>query len=272
MSRINATVKKKLDAQQKVLIPYLVAGDPDINTSLRLMHALVDAGADIIELGVPFSDPSADGEVIQRGVERSLKNCTTLLDVIALVEAFRQSNDRTPVVLMGYLNPAEILGYERFVGAASKAGVDGILMVDMPPSESAELSRLLNEASIDLIFLVAPTTSEERARLIVQRCTGYLYYVSLKGVTGAAISDSESIANNISLLRTFTDLPIVVGFGIKDPESAARMGSLADGVVIGSALVERIAGFWGNAEVDDSSIEAAVSLIAEARAELDIVN
>jgi tryptophan synthase alpha chain len=272
MSRIDSIIEERLAAKQKVLIPYLVAGDPNIDTSLRLMHALVAAGADIIELGVPFSDPSADGEVIQSGVERSLKNGTTLLDVIGLVAAFRQDNDRTPIVLMGYLNPLEILGYEKFVTAASEAGVDGVLLVDMPPSESAALSELLSAAAIDLIFLVAPTTSDERARFIAQRCTGYLYYVSLKGVTGAAISDSESIVKNVTLLRTFTDLPIVIGFGIKDPESAARMGALADGVVIGSALVEKIASFAGTTDLQDSAIDSSVSLIAEARAALDRVS
>jgi tryptophan synthase alpha chain len=272
MSRIDSIIKERLAAEQKVLIPYLVAGDPDIETSLRLMRALVAAGADIIELGVPFSDPSADGEVIQRGVERSLKNGTTLLDVIELVAAFRQENERTPVVLMGYLNPVEILGYETFVSAASKAGVDGVLLVDMPPSESTALAELLSAAAIDLIFLVAPTTSEDRALTIAQRCTGYLYYVSLKGVTGAAISDSESIVKNVSLLRTFTDLPIVIGFGIKDPESAARMGALADGVVIGSALVERIAALADTTVLDDATLESSVNLIAEARAGLDRVS
>jgi len=269
MSRIDTIVQERLAANQKVLIPYLVAGDPDLATSLRLMHALVDAGADIIELGVPFSDPSADGEVIQKGAERSLANGTTLLEVIELVAAFRQQDKRTPVVLMGYLNPVEIMGYEEFVAAASEAGVDGILLVDMPPVESLALGTLLKDAGIDLIFLVAPTTSEERAKLIAERCTGYLYYVSLKGVTGAAISDSESIAKNVNLLRTYSKIPIVIGFGIKDPDSAARMGALADGVVIGSALVEKIATLAGQAAIDDAAITERVALIANTRTRLD---
>ena len=269
MSRIDTIVQERLAANRKVLIPYLVAGDPDLDTTLRLMHALVGAGADVIELGVPFSDPSSDGEVIQKGAERSLENGTTLLDVFKLVTAFRQQDKHTPVVLMGYLNPVEIMGYEEFVAAASGAGVDGVLLVDMPPGESAGFGTLLDNAGIDLIFLVAPTTSETRARSIAERCTGYLYYVSLKGVTGAAISDTESIAENVNLLRTFTDIPIVIGFGIKDPESASRMGSLADGVVIGSALVERIATLTDKSAIDEASIEATVALIADARVSLD---
>lgn len=268
MSRIDTIVQERLAADQKVLVPYLVAGDPDAGTTLRLMHALVTAGADIIELGVPFSDPSADGEVIQKGAERSLANGTTLRDVIGLVAAFRKQDKRTPVVLMGYLNPVEIMGYEAFVTDASEAGVDGMLIVDMPPAESTELGGRLKAANMDLIFLVAPTTSESRARSIAERCTGYLYYVSLKGVTGAAISDTESIANNVQRLRSCTKIPIVIGFGIKDPESAVRMGQLADGVVIGSALVERIATLTGS-EISDADIVERVALIADVRAGLD---
>ena len=269
MSRLDAVIQERLAANQKALIPYLVAGDPDLDTSLRLMHALVAAGADIIELGVPFSDPSADGEVIQKGAERSLAKGTTLRNVIELVARFRQQDQSTPIVLMGYLNPVEIMGYERFVDAASEAGVDGVLIVDMPPTESAGLGDLLAGANIDLIFLVAPTTSESRARLIAERCSGYLYYVSLKGVTGSAISDTESIAKNVNLLRSYATIPIVIGFGIKDPESAVRMGALVDGVVIGSALVDKIAALTNRSEIDDATITASVDLIAETRASLD---
>ena len=269
MNRIDTVVQARLVAGQKVLVPYLVAGDPDLQTSLRLMHALVDAGADVIELGVPFSDPSSDGEVIQKGVERALTNGTSLTDVFNLVAQFRKTDEQTPVVLMGYLNPIEIMGYEKFVQGASQAGVDGVLIVDMPPTESAELGGLLETADISLIFLVAPTTSEARARLIASQCRGYLYYVSLKGVTGASIIDSQSIANNVSLLRTFTDIPIVIGFGIKDSESAAQMGALADGVVIGSALVSKFAEFADQSEIDEAAIANSVALIADARNSLD---
>jgi tryptophan synthase alpha chain len=259
----------KRDAGQKVVIPYLVAGDPDIELSLRLMHALVAAGADIIELGVPFSDPSSDGEVIQKGVERSLARGTTLNQVLELVARFRKQNSETPVVLMGYLNPIEIMGYETFVDGASEAGVDGVLVVDMPPTESAVLAGLLSAAEMDLIFLVAPTTSETRARLIASQCTGYLYYVSLKGVTGAAISDTDSIAKNIALLKTFTDVPVVIGFGIKDEASAAAMAALADGVVIGSALVAKIGKLPAETSLADEQIKSSVELIDAVRARLD---
>ncbi|MBT8147560.1 MAG: tryptophan synthase subunit alpha [Gammaproteobacteria bacterium] len=269
MSRIETVIQTKLAAGRKVLIPYLVAGDPDLDVSLRLMHALVAAGADIIELGVPFSDPSSDGEVIQKGAERSLARGTTLIDVMELVAAFRKQDEHTPIVLMGYLNPVEIMGYEDFAAAAGDAGVDGVLLVDMPPTEADSLSALLADAEIDLIFLVAPTTSQERARLIAERCTGYLYYVSLKGVTGLAISDTESIAKNVELLRTYTEIPIVIGFGIKDPESAKRMGALADGVIIGSALVEKIAALADRQSIENAEIEASVELIAETRSSLD---
>ncbi len=269
MSRISHCIQTRREAGLKVVIPYLVAGDPDLSTSLRLMHALVTAGADIIELGVPFSDPSSDGEVIQRGVERSLAGGTTLKQVIDLVAQFRETDQATPVVLMGYLNPVEIMGYELFVRDARAAGVDGVLLVDMPPTESSGLAGLLSDAQMDLIFLVAPTTSEPRARLIASQCSGYLYYVSLKGVTGAAIRDTESIARNIASLRSFANVPVVIGFGIKDEASAASMAELADGVVIGSALVAKIAALSAAGTADDAAIEACVALIAAVRKRLD---
>ncbi|MCB1671900.1 MAG: tryptophan synthase subunit alpha [Gammaproteobacteria bacterium] len=268
MSRISQVIKTRQASGGKIVVPYLVAGDPDLGTSLRLMHALVAAGSDIIELGVPFSDPSSDGEVIQKGAERALARGTTLLQVIDLVAQFRTTDPDTPVVLMGYLNPVEILGYEQFVNSASEAGVDGVLLVDMPPTESPPLAGMLADAGLDLIFLVAPTTSETRARLIASQCTGYLYYVSLKGVTGAAISDTDSIARNIGLLKTFADVPIVIGFGIKDENSAASLAKLADGVVIGSALVQKIAGLPAS-DAEDTEIEASVSLIGAIRKRLD---
>lgn len=269
MSRISKVFQNRLESGGKVLIPYLVAGDPNLEQTLQLMHGLVTAGADIIELGVPFSDPSSDGETIQRGAERAIAGGTSLRDVIDLVAEFRTGDDTTPVVLMGYLNPVEIMGNESFVAAASQAGVDGVLLVDMPPTESANLKQLLTEADMDLIFLVAPTTSEKRARQIAGACTGFLYYVSLKGVTGAAIKDTDAIASNVTLLRSFGELPVVIGFGIKDADSAARMAALADGVVIGSALVERIAGLSAEQAPDARRIKDAVSLIAAARQSLD---
>ncbi|MEX2132250.1 MAG: tryptophan synthase subunit alpha, partial [Pseudohongiellaceae bacterium] len=182
MSRIQKVVQQRVTPGGKLLIPYLVAGDPDLQITLELMHALVQAGADIIELGMPFSDPSSDGAVIQQGSERALASGTTLAGVLALVKKFRTTNEQTAVVLMGYLNPVEIMGYEEFAQACAAAGVDGVLLVDMPPGESGRLTGLLREQQIDSVFLVAPTTSAERAAAIVARCSGYLYYVSLKGV------------------------------------------------------------------------------------------
>lgn len=252
---------------RKILIPYLVAGDPDLDTTLALMHSLVEQGADVIELGFPFSDPSSDGPVIQRGVERALKAGTRLTDVFNLVAQFRRDNDQIPVVLMGYLNPIEIMGYEHFAERARTAGIDGVLIVDLPPSESSDLHASLRNADIDTLYLVAPTTGPKRAADIIAHTSGYLYYVSLKGVTGAALIDQEAIAGKIAELRSMTTLPIVIGFGIKDADSAAAMARFADGVVIGSALVDRIADLSPGADAD--AVTATTALIGLARDALD---
>lgn len=269
MSRITSTIKNRLGQGSKLLIPYLVAGDPNLALSLRLMDALVAAGADIIELGVPFSDPASDGPVIQQGSERALRSGTSLKDVLELVARFRRNNDATPVVLMGYLNPVEIMGYTEFAEACQQVGVDGVLLVDLPPTEAEPLSAKLRQREIDTIFLVAPTTSAARAGSIVRQCTGYLYYVSLKGVTGAAITDSAAIADNIQSLRALTRLPIVVGFGVKSPENAVAMAALSDGAVIGSALVAKIGELSSVKDPDASLLEQTVSLIRASRVALD---
>lgn len=266
MSRITKIADGAAAAGKKLLIPYLVAGDPDLPTTLALMHDLVERGADIIELGIPFSDPSSDGPVIQRGVERALAKKTTLKQVLALVAEFRERDGATGIVLMGYLNPIEIMGYAAFVEAAHGAGVDGVLTVDLPPNEASELHALLREKQLDTIFLVAPTTRAARLASIVEHCSGYLYYVSLKGVTGAALLDHDSVRENIGKLRKHTGLPIVIGFGIKDGPSAAAMGALADGVIIGSALVEKIARL---SDQSADSLGEATAVIAEAREALD---
>lgn len=265
MSLLRQTTEHASAAARKLLIPYLVAGDPNLATTLTLMHELVAQGADVIELGIPFSDPSADGPVIQRGVERSLKNGTSLSSVLQLVTQFRQADAVTPVVLMGYLNPIEIMGYQTFAQAAKQAGVDGVLTVDMPPAESGELTALLRAQDIDTIFLVAPTTSAARAQTIIQQTSGYLYYVSLKGVTGATLTDYDSVTANIETLRKLTDLPIVIGFGIKDAQSASAMALLADGIIIGSALVEQIAKLANQEEHEASAITQAAAVIGIAR-------
>jgi tryptophan synthase alpha chain len=268
MSRIKSISETAAAQGRKLLIPYLVAGDPDLALSLRLMHELVRQGADIIELGIPFSDPASDGPVIQRGVERALAGGTSLADTLKLVSQFREQDSQTGIVLMGYLNPIEIMGYGQFVAAATEVGIDGVLVVDMPPAESTELHQKLHDADLDTIYLVAPTTSATRAKAITEVCSGYLYYVSLKGVTGAALTDHESVANSINELRQLTNLPIVIGFGIKDAVSAAAMGSLSDGIIIGSALVERIADM-SPGTVNEPALVSSCEVIGAARAALD---
>lgn len=269
MSRINQIAEKAAAANRKLLIPYLVAGDPNLGTTSTLMHKLVEQGADIIELGIPFSDPSSDGPVIQRGVERSLAKGTTLQQVLELVAKFRESDTSTGIVLMGYLNPIEIMGYKRFAEMASASGVDGVLTVDLPPMEADQFNAVMRAHEIDTIFLVAPTTREARVASITEHCSGYLYYVSLKGVTGAALTDFNSVTANINSLRERTALPIVIGFGIKDAESAAAMGKLADGVIIGSALVEKIALLADQIEHDAQLLSETIKVISEAREALD---
>ena len=265
MSRLEKITNAARAEQRKLLIPYLVAGDPNLKATESLMHTLVEKGADVIELGIPFSDPSSDGPVIQRGVERALRSRTSLQDTLNLVARFRESNQDTAIVLMGYLNPLEIMGYERFVG------VDGVLIVDMPPAESSGLRSKLREAQIDTIYLVAPTTRDERARDIIAHCSGYLYYVSLKGVTGAALSNHQDIADKITDLRAMSDLPIVIGFGIKDADSARAMGSISDGVIIGSALVDKIANLAADADPSAEERDEICATIALARQALDAI-
>jgi len=272
MNRLNKVCSAAREAKRKLLVPYLVAGDPDIATTLTLMHELVKQGADVIELGFPFSDPASDGPVIQRAIERALAAGTKLSDVLALVKRFRSSDPTTPVVLMGYLNPVEIMGYEKFADSAADSGVDGVLIVDMPPGESAGLKTALRAQEIESIFLVAPTTTEKRTKAIVAQCSGYLYYVSLKGVTGAALSDEGAVGEKLSFLRQQTDLPIVIGFGIKDGASAKAMAILADGIVIGSALVSQVALLDPAAGISDSQIADTTAIIRQAREVIDSIS
>lgn len=225
---------------RKALIPFITAGDPHPNQTIDLMKALVQGGADIIELGVPFSDPMADGPTIQRASERALKHQVSLRDVLALVAAFRQENTQTPVVLMGYLNPIESMGYTEFAAAACAAGVDGVLAVDCPPEEAATFAQTLDAQGLAPIFLIAPTTPDARVRLLAQHARGYVYYVSLKGVTGSAALNPAVVAERVNVLRSMISLPIGVGFGIRDAASARAIGEAADAVVIGSRLVEEI--------------------------------
>jgi tryptophan synthase alpha chain len=242
VSRIAATFERLRQDGRKALIPYFTAGDPDPSAIAPVMHALARAGADVIELGVPFSDPMADGPTIQRSSERALAHGVTLDTVLEAVQAFRREDARTPVVLMGYANPIEAMGAERFAEAAAASGVDGVLVVDYPPEEAQEFVRFLDRRGLDAIFLIAPTTTDTRMREVAGCARGYVYYVSLTGVTGAAHFDLDSVARRLERLRTVTKLPIGVGFGIRDAASARAVARIADAVVIGSALVERLAG------------------------------
>ena len=240
MSRIASTFEGLKREERKALIPFITAGDPDPKSTVLLMHALVAGGADVIELGVPFSDPMADGPVIQRASERALRHGVSLKDVIGCVARFRETNARTPVVLMGYANPIESLGVERFADSARAAGADGALIVDYPPEEAETIVRLLDERGLDTIFLLSPTTTEQRLKQVAALGRGYLYYVSLKGVTGAAHIDLDDVTRRLSRIRACTALPVGVGFGIRDPETARRVATVADAVVIGSRLVQEI--------------------------------
>ena len=238
MSRIQQTFAA-LDGA-KALIPYITVGDPNLDTTLALMHSLVENGADILELGVPFSDPMADGPTIQRAAERALANKVSLNDVLNIVRRFRETNGNTPVVLMGYLNPIHKIGYQAFAQAAAEAGVDGVLTVDSPVETITPLHDALKARGIDCIFLIAPTTTEERIQTISRVAGGFVYYVSLKGVTGAASLDTEEVSRKIELLRKYIDIPIGVGFGISNAESARKIGAVADAVIVGSRIVKEI--------------------------------
>ncbi len=269
MSRITNCFTELKRHGKKALIPYLTAGDPNVATTLGLMHALVANGADLIELGFPFSDPSADGPVIQRAIERSLAKNTTLRSVLEIVRLFRTTNQQTPVVLMGYLNPVECMGYQNFADAAVAAGVDGVLLVDMPPEEGHDLQPIMRNAGLETIYLVAPTSSLSRIDAICKQSSGYVYYVSLKGVTGASHLDVESVATNLARLRQHTALPLGVGFGIRDADSAAQIAKIADAVVVGSALINRIAELDDRDDYTLAQLERQTSLIADMRKAMD---
>ena len=241
MSRIAPRFAQLKQSGRKALIPYITAGDPDPAVTVPMLHARVESGADVIELGVPFSDPMADGPVIQRACERALKKKVGLRRVLEMVRQFREGDRETPLVLMGYLNPIEAMGNRAFITAAVDAGVDGVLTVDLPPEEAHDFSAALVSAGLDPIFLISPTTTAERIRAVAAQARGYLYYVSLKGVTGAATLDVAALDHRLQTIRRYTELPIGVGFGIKDAKTAANVARVADGVVVGSALVSRMA-------------------------------
>ncbi|MBL8484566.1 MAG: tryptophan synthase subunit alpha [Rhodocyclaceae bacterium] len=240
MSRINKTFERLQAAGRKALIPFITAGDPDEATTLPLLRALVAGGADIIELGVPFSDPMADGPTIQRASERALAQGMSLRKVLALAAQFRSENDATPIVLMGYANPIEAMGYAEFCAAAAGAGVDGVLVVDYPPEECGEFAQALRAHGMDAIFLLAPTSTAARIKSVGGQGSGYIYYVSLKGVTGAGHLDQNEVAARIPVIREQVGMPVGVGFGIRDGATARRIAEIADAVVIGSRIIEEI--------------------------------
>ena len=240
MSRIPATFAALRASQRKALIPFITAGDPSAEFTVPLMHALVQAGVDVIELGVPFSDPMADGPTIQRSSERALKHGIGLRHVIEMVADFRKTNDTTPVVLFGYANPIEAMGTQNFAQQAKAAGVDGVLVVDYPPEECEDFAASVGRAGIDSIFLLSPTSSAERIEKVARLARGYIYYVSLKGVTGAAHIDTAEVQSMVARIKARTDLPVGVGFGIRDGETARRVAGCADAVVIGSRIVQEI--------------------------------
>lgn len=239
------------------LVPYITAGDPDPQVTVALMHALVRSGADIIELGVPFSDPMADGPVIQRAAERALSKGMSLARVLAMVSEFRNTDANTPVVLMGYANPIEAMGQQQFVDQAAAAGVDGVLTVDYPPEEVEDFAQALMAQSIDPIFLLAPTSTDERIQKIAQLARGYVYYVSLKGVTGADSIDIDDVVRQLARIRQYLTTPVGVGFGIRSPESARRIAKHADAVIIGSKLIQTMEAEMEANKSPHAAIEAA---------------
>jgi tryptophan synthase alpha chain len=266
MSRIQKTFERLQGEGRKALIPFITAGDPDGDLTVPLMHALVEAGADIIELGVPFSDPMADGPTIQRASERALAKGMNLRKVMQRVTAFRTEDDKTPVVLMGYANPIEAMGLDHFASKAAQSGVDGVLVVDYPPEEAEAFGAAMKANGMDPIFLLAPTSTPERIAHVAKIASGYVYYVSLAGVTGSGALNVEAVAERLPAIREKTGLPVGVGFGIRDAATAARIAAFADAVVVGSRIIE---------EIEKSTTETACAnvkaLVADIRRGVDEV-
>lgn len=266
MSRLANTFESLSQTGRKALIPFITAGDPNPDFTVPMMHAMVEAGVDVIELGVPFSDPMADGPVIQRASERALAHKMSLRRTLEVAMEFRRTNQHTPVVLMGYLNPIEAMGYEEFANAAARADIDGVLTVDLPPEEGENCATLLKARDIDPIFLLAPNSSADRIQKMDAIGSGYLYYVSLKGVTGAGHLNTDDVETKLKEIRANTSLPIGIGFGVKDAETAKTLASLGDGVVVGSALISKI-----EANLDDlgQAKQAIFELLTSMRQAMD---
>lgn len=265
MNRIEQRFQVLRQEGRKALVTYIVNGDPAPDITLDAMHCMVKAGADILEIGVPFSDPMAEGPVIQRSHERALAHHISLRDTLALVKTFRTKDQQTPVVLMGYANPVERMGYATFASLAKESGVDGLLTVDMPPEEAENLHPLLEQAGVETIFLLAPTSAETRVKKVAELAGGFIYYVSLKGVTGASHMDLDSVKDKLTLIGRYSKLPILVGFGIKDGASAQAVARYADGVVVGSALVD----IMGSGASRDQILDNLAAKVGSIRAALD---
>ena len=266
MSRLVHKFAELKASGRKALIPFITAGDPHPEFTVAMLHEMVAAGADIIELGVPFSDPMADGPVIQRASERALAHHVGLRKVLSMATEFRKTDQTTPLVLMGYLNPIEMMGYEDFANAAQRADVDGVLTVDLPPEEAESCVALLRERGIDQIFLLAPNSDAERITKMNAVGSGYLYYVSLKGVTGAGHLNTADVKEKLELIRANTNLPVGVGFGVKDAETAKTVANLADGVVVGSALISKIE---ANLENPEQAKHEIIALLKSMRTAMD---
>lgn len=262
-NRIDQRFAALADRGDCALVTYVTAGDPDPHATTAILQTLVDNGADLIELGMPFSDPMADGPVIQRASERALKQGMSLRGVLTIVREFRDADPDTPVVLMGYLNPVEAMGYEAFAAAAAEAGVDGVLIVDVPPEEAGALNAALDAAGLNQIFLIAPTSSDERIAGVCEFARGFVYYVSVKGVTGGKAIDVAEVGEHIAKFRKQLSLPVGVGFGIKSAESASAVANIGDAVIVGSAIIELVEAHAGDpAAMNEAIAEFVASLRA----------
>jgi tryptophan synthase alpha chain len=266
VSRLKQRFEQLAADARTALVPYIMTGDPQLEVTVPLMHAMVAAGADVIELGAPFSDPMADGPVIQLAAERALANKVDVQHVFATVREFRRQDNATPIIMMGYLNPIEVMGYAHFARQAADCGIDGIITVDMPPEEADDYVAAFAANGLDPVFLLAPTTTEQRIDKIAAVASGFVYYVSLKGVTGSASLDVNEVAAKVATIRQHISLPVGVGFGISDAEAAAKVSACADAVVVGSAIVKRMAANSGNTE---KIIEQVTELLASMRSAMD---
>jgi len=266
VSRLSTRIGEYAESYKKALVAYIVAGDPGKDITVKLMHAMVDAGVDVIELGVPFSDPEAEGPTIQLAHERALKQGTSLRDTLDMVCEFRQTDNMTPIILMGYLNPIEQMGYDIFARDASAAGVDGTIIVNLPPEEADNLSEPFRQHDIDTVYLLAPTTTDKRAAYVTANSRGFVYYVSLKGTTGSSTLDIGDVKEKLERFQKISSLPIMVGFGIKDAQTARQVAEISAGVVVGSAIVQLMGEFQ---ERPDEGIEQIASLMSSMRQQID---